>query len=399
MARQINRLSARQVATIVKPGRYADGGNLYVEVDVRSSKRWSFIYRDRRTGKLREMGLGGFPAVSLAAARDSATRARSVLANGRDPIEERRKERSLVGRGVTFGEVAADLVKHKGGEWESDRYRKQWTARLNAHASPLLSMRCEQITVADILGVLKPLWGRHGHTGMRLRRQIEAVLDSARAHGFAQEGAANPARWKGHLDKILARPSRLTRGHHKAMPREELPAFMKRLHMRAAMSALALEFTILTVARTNECLGAKWPEVDEANRVWTVPRERMLKTKRPHRVALSIRALDALRIAGHARVSDYVFPGQRPSRPLSNMAMEMLMKRMSVTNGTPHGFRSTFRDWAEDCTEFPRELAEAALSHSVGDETERAYRRGDALEKRRALMEQWAAFVTSPVGE
>jgi integrase len=217
------------------------------------------------------------------------------------------------------------------------------------------------------------------------------VLDAARARGLIGQHEANPARWRGHLDKLLPKRQKLTRGHHAAMPFTDVPAFLAQLRERESMAALALEFTILTAARTSETLGAKWTEINLARKLWTVPAVRM-KSGREHRVALSNRATAILEALAAAKTGEYVFPGQRLGKPLSSMAMEMILRRTKAHGVTVHGFRSSFRDWCGEVSTFPREVAEAALAHVAGDQTERAYRRGDALEKRRALMEAWAAY-------
>ena len=252
-------------------------------------------------------------------------------------------------------------------------------------------MPVDVIDTAAVLSVLKPIWQAKPETASRFRGRIEQVLDAAKAQGHRT--GENPARWRGHLDKLLAKRQRLTRGHHAAMAYADVPAFLSRLRERQAgsVSALALEFVILTAARSGEALGMRWDEVDETAKVWTVPPARM-KAAREHRVPLSARALDLLGEAKKARTGDFVFPGSGAGRPLSVMAMEMVLRRMNLASVTVHGFRSAFRDWAGNETHFPREVAEAALAHVIGDAAERAYRRGDALEKRRALMEAWANY-------
>ena len=262
---------------------------------------------------------------------------------------------------------------------------------LQRYCAPLRSRPVDEIDTAAVLEVLKPLWASVPETASRLRGRIETVLDAARARGLIGQHEANPARWRGHLDKLLPKRQKLTRGHHAAMPFADVPEFMARLRKRDAVAALALEFTILTAARTGEVLGARWDEIDFKQAVWTVPAARM-KGGRAHRVALSGRALAVLKKLDAARTGEFVFPGQRPGKPLSGMAMEMILRRMKAEGVTVHGFRSSFRDWCGEVSTFPREVAEAALAHVAGDATERAYRRGDALEKRRALMEAWATY-------
>jgi integrase len=257
---------------------------------------------------------------------------------------------------------------------------------------PLRAKRVDEVTTEDVLAVLRPLWSRTPETASRLRGRIERVLDAAKAKGLRT--GENPARWRGHLDVLLPRRRRMTRGHHAALPFEQLPAFLERLRVRPAVAARALEFTILTAARTGETLGARWSEIDMASGVWTVPAERM-KARTEHRVPLTPAALAILKevrpLLGTAN-DGLVFPGQKRGRPLSQMAMVMLMRRMEVADYTVHGFRSTFRDWAGDATNFAREVVEAALAHTVGNAVERAYRRSDAFAKRQRLMEAWAGY-------
>jgi integrase len=391
MARQVKRLSARAVATLTKPGRHADGDGLYLVVDASGARRWLFMFRWR--GKLKEMGLGGISAVSLSDAREKAGEARRILASGRNPIEARRSAEAAREAGTTFGVFADQLVKDLSAGFRNEKHKWQWATTLRTFAAPLRHKRLEAIGTDDVLAVLAPLWQTKHETASRLRGRIERVLDAAKAKGLRSE--ENPARWRGHLDKLLPARRKLTRGHHPAMPYLDLPGFIAELRGRDAVAGMALEFTILNASRSGEVLGAKWSEVDRKAKVWTVPAERM-KSGRAHRVPLTVRALEILEQAETIRTGDYVFPGQRRDRPLSAMAMEMMLRRMNVENATVHGFRSSFRDWAGECTAFPREVAEGALAHAIGDETERAYRRGDALEKRRKLMEAWAAFLAVP---
>jgi integrase len=261
---------------------------------------------------------------------------------------------------------------------------------LTTYAAPLRSMRLDDIATADVLAVLQPLWQTKAETASRLRGRIERVLDAARARGL--RSGENPARWRGHLDALLPPRHRLTRGHYAAMPYDEVPSFIGRLRASESVSGLALEFLILTASRTGEVLGARWDEIDVDAELWTVPAARM-KAGREHRVPLSARALAILQTVEKVRTGEHVFPGQRRGRPLSVMALAMVLRRLKLENVTVHGFRSAFRDWCGEATAFPRDVAEAALAHTVGDMTERAYRRGDALEKRRKLMAAWAAFI------
>jgi integrase len=241
--------------------------------------------------------------------------------------------------------------------------------------------------------LLKPIWTAKAETASRVRGRVEKVLDAAKAKGFRD--GENPARWRGHLDHLLPRPSKLARGHHAAMPYEDVAPFIAKLRKREASAALALELCILTAARSGEILGMHWSEIDLDKKIWTVPANRM-KAGREHRVPLSPRAVDIFRQLEKLRTGEFVFPGQARGKPLSNMAMEMILRRMKIENATVHGFRSSFRDWAGNVSNFPRELVETALAHVIGDKAEQAYRRSDALEKRRKLMDAWAAYCAAP---
>lgn len=388
MARELHRLSDREVRTLKTPGKHADGGGLYLIVDKSGAKRWAFIFR--WDGKLKEMGLGGLDKVSLPMARGKADDARKVIGSGRNPIEVRREQKPI----PSFGELADELISSLSGQWRNDKHRAQWKMTLTTHAEKLRGRRVDQITTEHVLEVLKPLWTKTPETASRLRGRIERVLDAATAKGV--RNGANPARWRGHLAHLLGKREKLTRGHHAALPFNELPAFMASLRQREGVAALALEFAILTAARTGEVRFARWDEIDATAKVWTLPAERM-KAKRPHRVPLCRRALEIVEAMRQLRRDGYLFPGHAKDKPLSNGAMERVLDRMGKAV-TVHGFRSSFRDWAGEATNFPREVVEAALAHVVGDATERAYRRGDALEKRRKLMDAWAQFCERNAG-
>lgn len=385
MALSLNKLTARGVTSITKPGRHGDGGGLYLVVDKSGAKRWVFLYR--RDGILREMGLGGLKSVPLARARELAGQAREKLQAGVDPIAAKNSAPVIV---PTFGEEADDFISAMGPQFRNAKHLDQWKMTLKVYAEPLRSKRVDEISTVDVLEVLKPIWLTKPETAARLRGRIERVLDAAKAKGHRSE--PNPALWRGHLANLLPKRKKLSRGHHAAMPYEDVPAFIADLRDREAMAARALEFTILTAARTGETFGATWREIDLKAALWTIPAERM-KAGREHRVPLTPRAVEILtELSGLGAEPDaYVFPGQKEGRPLSIMAMDMILRRMKV-DFTVHGFRSSFRDWSGNETAFPRDVAEAALAHVVGDQTERAYRRSDALEKRRKLMTAWANF-------
>ncbi|WP_127089050.1 tyrosine-type recombinase/integrase [Aquabacter cavernae] len=392
MARQINKLTARSVAALSKPGRHSDGGGLYLVVEPKGAKRWVFLFR--WSGKLKEMGFGGVSAVSLANAREKAATARKVLDAGRNPIEVRKAAASEEAARITFGTFADQLVDDIKSGFRNEKHRWQWKHTLEVYAAKLREVPLDEVSTEKVLEVLQPLWQSKQETASRLRGRIERVLDAAKAKGL--RSGENPARWRGHLDALLPSRKKLQRGHHPAMPYAEVPAFIQELRERSAVAALMMEFAILSASRTGEVVGAKWSEIDRKARVWTVPPERM-KAGKEHRVPLGPRALEILATVEPLRAEgDYVFPGPRKGKPFSNMAMlALLKKRMERPDITVHGFRSSFRDWAGECTSFPREVAEAALAHVVGDEVERAYRRGDALEKRRNLMLAWEEFITS----
>jgi integrase len=383
MARSFNKLSDTYLRSgTLKVGRHSDGGGLYLNVSPSGTKSWLFMWVV--AGKRREMGLGPYPAISLAKARNRASTCRTQLEDGLDPIAERDREAE-----PTFGKCADLFLESMEASWRNDKHRAQWRMTLDIYCEPIRGKRVSSIDTEDVLKVLKPLWSTKPETASRLRGRIERVLDFAAARGW--RNSENPARWRGHLKSVLPARVVLSRGHHAAMPYDDVPAFVAKLRNAAAMAARALEFLILTAARSGEALGATWAEIDLGARAWTIPALRM-KAAREHRVPLSDRAVAILTQLAEARVSEFVFPGQKPGRPLSATAMEMLLRRMKADQYTVHGFRSAFRDWAGDETQFQREVAEAALAHRVGDATERAYRRADALEKRRELMKAWERF-------
>jgi integrase len=390
MAGKLHKLSARTVASLTRPGRHSDGGGLYLFISRDSEalrRRW--VFRFAWAGKVREMGLGPVNGVSLAEARKLAAAAHSEVANGRDPIEARDAGRRASQGRKAFGDCALALLTAKQSEWRSAKHRRQWRVTLETHAAPIWTMPVQDIGTEAVLSVLRPLWQTRTETASRVRGRIEAVLDAAKAQGLRQ--GENPARWRGHLDKLLPKRGKLSRGHFAAMSYAEIPAFMAALRELEGMAALALEFAILTAARSGEALGARWPEIDLEAKVWTIPAPRM-KAAREHRVPLSGRAMAILARLAEVNTGEFVFFGQRPGKPLSPASLTMVLRRLQINRATIHGFRSSFRDWAGNETHFPRELAEAALAHVIGDKSEQAYRRSDALEKRRALMEAWAAY-------
>ncbi|WOH51134.1 site-specific integrase [Bradyrhizobium sp. sBnM-33] len=377
-----SKLTARKVET-AKPGKYSDGGNLYLIVSESGARKW--VLRFTWRGRAKEMGLGSATSVPLADAREKAASARRKISQGLNPIEERKRDGGI----PTFGEMADDVRETLSAGFRNEKHKAQWKSTLETYAAPLRAKPVDTIATDDVLAVLKPIWTTKAETASRVRGRIEKVLDAAKAKGF-REGE-NPARWRGHLDHLLPRPSKLARGQHAAMPYEDVASFVATLREREATAALALEFCILTAARSGEVLGARWPEIDLDKKLWTVPANRM-KAGREHRVPLSSRAASILKELVKLKAGDFVFPGQVRNKALSNMAMEMMLRRMKIENATVHGFRSSFRDWAGNVSSFPREVTETALAHVIGDKAEQAYRRSDALEKRRKLMEAWASY-------
>lgn len=398
MARPSNRFSALQVARLKKPGRYGDGGGLWLQVSEAGTKSWLFRYM--RHGRARQMGLGSFADVSLAQARTKASEARRLLRSGTDPIDARRNEitaaRLADARSITFQEAAeAYIASHKAG-WRNEKHAKQWGASLESTAYPVFGrLPVQAVDVAMVMKVLEPIWSTKTETASRVRGRIESVLDWARARGY-REGE-NPARWRGHLDNLLPARSKVRKvQHHPALPFMEIGVFFEDLRDQDGTAARALEFLILTAARTGEVIGTRWSEIDLKEALWLVPSERV-KSGREHRVPLSAPALAILRsLPGECDPEAFVFPGGRPGYPLSNMALLALLKRMKRDDLTAHGFRSTFRDWTAERTNYPRDVAEMALGHIVSDKTEAAYRRGDLFRKRRRLMEDWAKFCETP---
>lgn len=378
MARPINRLSARAVQTLTKQGYHADGGGLYLLVKPTGSKSW--VLRFRRDGRLREMGLGSTQVVSLQEARAAALEHRKHLAGGQDPIDARRAARSA---GSTFGQAAeAYIDAHRAG-WKNNAQADQWAQSLRDYG-PAESLPIAQVDTTLVMACLKPIWSTKTETATRVRGRIERVLDWAKVHGL-REGE-NPARWRGHLENLLPKPSKVKpKRHHAAMPFVDVPAFMARLPERDAKSRRALRFTILTAARTEEVTGSTWAEFDLETMLWTVPASRM-KGGREHVVPLTPAA--AAILAG--------LPRSAPPFALSENAMLYLLQKPAPKGfGLPftvHGFRSSFRDWAAEQTDFSRDVAEMALAHAIRDKTEAAYRRGALIEKRRSLMLAWEAF-------
>jgi integrase len=399
MAGPSNRLSAVQVRNLSQPGLYHDGDGLYLQVSRGGSKSW--IYKYMLDGRAREMGLGPLSLISLGEARSRATEARKLRLDGTDPIEARQAKRNGIrleaAKSVTFDACAAAYIDaHKAG-WHSVKHQDQWRNTLKTYASPVFgNFPVQAVDVGLVMKVLEPIWHDKSETASRLRGRIEAVLDWATVRGY--RNGENPARWRGHLDKLLPARGKVRKvEHHAALPYRDVSAFMTGLRDQEGIAARALEFLILTAARTGEVIGACWDEFDFVDRLWVIPAARM-KAGREHRVPLSDPAAAIIRKSEKPRIGEFVFTGRKLTRPLSNMAMLKVLERMGRVELTVHGFRSTFRDWVAEQTNAPSEVAEMALAHTVGDKVEAAYRRGDLFEKRRELMEDWARYCLADDG-
>lgn len=383
----VSRLTALEVRNLTKPGRYGDGDGLYLVIRPHGAKEWCLRYQLR--GRRRDMSLGGLtPTNGLATARQAAQQARDAVSRGVDPIDARKRPTGV----PTFAEHAVKLVATLAPSWRGKKTEGNWSRSLQTHAAKLGPKLVDQIGTEDVLGVVKLYWTTQPESGGKLRERIERVLDSARAEGLIQGPWENPARWKGHLAHMLPKQKKLSRGHHPAMPYGQCPAFVALIATKASMGARALEFAILTAAREEMVCGATWAEVH--GDVWTIPAGRM-KLEVAHRVPLSpaaVAVLDRVGLAGRPGRA-LIFPGRR-GKQMSSTTMDRVLIRLKL-GYTPHGFRSSFRDWAGDCTEHPREIAEAALAHTIGNAVEQSYRRGDALAKRRLLMDDWAAYLAA----
>lgn len=394
-SRVSNKLTAKQVDTIRAPGIYEDGQGLRLIVGQGGSKSW--IFRYQLNGRRRQMGLGSFPIVSLKAARDGAAACRAQIAQKTDPLDAKRaaeaNQQQAERQIPTFRECAEEYIEEHKPSWKNPKHADQWVSTLKTYVYPHIGNRpVSDIDTAAVRTILKPVWHKRPETASRVRGRIEQVLDAAKANDH--RSGENPARWRGHLDKLLPARSKVRAVvHQPAMPREDVPAFMAALGAYKGAAARALQFTILTACRSSEILNATWSEFDLPGRVWAIPEKRM-KGGRIHRIPLNDAMMVILQAQlGHDR--HWVFPGRKYGRPLSNMAMLKVMRDMGLGHYVPHGFRSTFRDWAAECTSFPREVCEMALAHAIENSVEAAYRRGDLFEKRRALMEAWAAHTAT----
>ncbi|OHB28143.1 MAG: integrase [Phenylobacterium sp. RIFCSPHIGHO2_01_FULL_69_31] len=402
MPRKAAELGPLAVSRLAAPGMHAVGGvsGLYLQILPSGGRSW--VLRASVAGKRRDMGLGGFPDVPLADARRKAREAREAIDAGEDPIAARRAAKAALlakaGSVLTFRQAALDYIAAHEASWKNPKHRQQWRSTLEEFAFPTLGkLSVQDIETSHLLTVLRPIWAEKTETASRLRGRIEQVLDAARATGAIKGVWENPARWRGHLDKVLAAKTKIAKPeHHAALPVSEVAEFMPRLRSAEGMGARALEFAILTACRSGEVRGARWSEIDLAEKVWTIPAARM-KGGREHRVPLSPAAVALLeklpRIAGN----DLVFTAQRGGE-LSDMTLTAVLRRMKVP-ATAHGFRSTFRDWAAERTNYPRDVAEMALAHTIGSKVEAAYRRGDLFAKRTRMMADWAKFCAQPVAQ
>jgi integrase len=391
------KLTALKADKVKAPGYYGDGGGLFLQMSRYGTKNW--VFRFKANGRLREMGLGSLDTYSLAEARERARGCRKLRDEGKDPIEERKVARLAMkldaAKAMTFEQCAERYIAAHRAGWRNGKHRDQWSSTLATYVKPIFgALPVQAVDTSLVMKAVEPIWNEKPETASRVRGRIESILDWATARGFRM--GENPARWRGHLDKLLPKKTRVRRvEHHAALPYGEIAAFVVELKPQEGVAARALEFAILTAARTGEVIAARWDEFDLAERLWTVPAERM-KAGKEHRVPLPNAALVILEELARVRHGDFVFPGGRAGRPISNMAMTMTLRRMGRGELTVHGFRSSFLDWAADRTGFPAEVSEMALAHTIGDKVEAAYRRGDLFQKRRQLMDAWAKFCMTP---
>lgn len=387
------RLPAR-VDKLSKPGRHADGGNLYFVISKGGHRKWTFLYKCRESGAPIELGLGSYPDVSLAMARDRAEDLRRLLASGKDPKvfkDQAEKDAASRAEKPTFEQVLDTLIASRASGWRNAKHRQQWRNSVVQHAGNLLKLRIDEVATDDVLQAIEPIWASKAETASRVRNRIENTLDYAKSKGFRD--GENPARWRGHLQHILPKRRKLTRGHHQSMPYEKVPAFVARLRESQSVSARALEVLVRCALRTGEVVNAEWREIDLSTATWTIPAERM-KSGVEFKIPLPPRAVAILKELAAAKQGDYVFVGKKREKPLSNMALEALLRKWNVKPFTVHGFRSSFRTWAAEKTDVPREVAEACLAHVVAENAvERAYLRTDLLDARRRLLRRWERFL------
>jgi integrase len=390
MGRSLGKLTALFVTRIKQPGFYGDGGNLYLQVESATAKSWVFRYAGRY------MGLGSAVVVGLQEARDLAHEYRKRRREGIDPIEAKRAEQAQrrldAAKAITFKQCAEAYIKAHRAGWRDAKHVQQWGNTIATYAEPFIgALPVQSVDTALICKILEPIWTSRPETASRVRGRVERILDWAKVRGYRD--GENPARWRGHLDKLFPERSKVRKVvHHAALPYADVPAFITELRARDGAAARALEFAILVAARSNEVIGARWSEFNLDNGMWLVPAERM-KAGRQHRVPLASQALAIIK--NTAGTGEFVFCNQ-PGQPLSEKALYKALRRMGVKDATPHGFRSAFRDWAAERTNYPNHVVEMALAHSIGDKTEAAYRRGDLLSKRTRLMRDWARFCNTP---
>lgn len=396
MAVAINITSDRALKKLIaesKPGSYRVNEGLYIQLGKTGTSSW--IFRFQLAGKRREMGLGAYPPVSLLEARQAAEDARRLVAQGIDPIENRaaknEAEKAQVGKSKTFKTCALEYIEAHRAGWSNIKHAQQWESTLATYAFPLIGDRpISTINTDDILAVLKPIWTTKNETASRVRNRIELIIAAAKARRFFE--GENPAQWKGHLDTQLPKRRKVAKvEHHAALPYIEIPSFMAALREEKGIAALALQMVILTASRTSEVLNAAWQEIELDAALWTIPAERM-KARKEQKVPLAPAVISLLKQSPRVANNPYVFPGMKEGKPLSNLAMLMLLRRMGRGDLTVHGFRSTFRDWAAESTQHQNFVVEMALAHQVSNAVEAAYRRGDLFEKRKALMADWADY-------
>ncbi|MCX7173399.1 MAG: tyrosine-type recombinase/integrase [Proteobacteria bacterium] len=407
MGRSIHKLTALAVAKANKPGaRLSDGGNLYLRISTQGVKSWCFMYSiggaAGQRGRQREIGLGPVHTVTLAEAREKAIALRKSLLDGIDPMQVRLTQRLEKSRAITFDEATKTYIDIHRADWKNPKSAEQWTNTLASYASPVMGrFSCSEIDTELVIKCLSLIWETKTETATRVRGRIEKILDWATSRKY--RSGENPARWKGHLEHSLASPRKLSPvEHHAALPYAKIGSFMAMIRKSTAPATKMLDFAILTASRSGEVRGATWSEIDIENKVWTIPAERM-KMEREHRVPLSAAAIKILEHVGSRRdeiePTDYVFPGPKEGKPYSDAAMTATLKKLGRDDITQHGFRSTFRDWAAECTNYPRDVAEMALAHAIGDKVEAAYRRGDLFDKRTRMMNDWAKYCAKVPAE
>lgn len=399
MVQTLYRLNAKSIGSVKTPGRHADGGNLYLTVSNTGARSWVFFYSF--AGRQREMGFGSLNAVSLAEARDKAAAARNDLANKMDPLEKRNAER-LKPKAKTFGECAEEYIESHKADWKNSKHGDQWLNSLTTHADQIWKMPVDKIETVDVVKVLKPIWQDISETARRVRGRIETVLDSAKVLNYRT--GENPARWRGHLDKILAKKRKETE-NFAALNYKKLPQFMEDLRAQDGVGSRALEFLILTAIRTQgiianpkeKVVGALWSEIDFDEATWTIPKKRM-KTPKDHVVPLPARAMTILREM-QGLDPKVIFPGTKVGQSISSGTMSAVLRRMGVKDATVHGFRSTFKTWVADETITEDAVSKMALAHTIPDKVEAAYNRAELLRKRRILADHWETYCTTPPAE